>query len=394
MHAEWDHDAEKYCFEGERRKFNWAAFKEKRDAYITRLNGIYHTNVDRAEITKLIGHGKFVGPRKIEVNGKIYTADHVVIAPGSTATVPDIEGKEHLKISDYFFDIDEQPKKVAILGAGYIAVELSGIFHALGTETHQFIRNPEFLRTFDPILRTGLMEEMERSGVNIHKSSTPTKVVKTDDGKYSLTITTGETFEGFDCVISAVGRHANTKNLGLEAAGVKTNNGWIVVDDQQNTTAEGTYALGDVIGGKFLLTPVAIAAGRQLSERLYNKKSEAKFVYADIATVVFSHPPLATVGLTEDEAKAKFGEDKIKTYSSKFVNMYYSVYTDNKPKTAMKLVCAGEEERVVGIHLMGLGVDEMLQGFAVAVKMGATKADFDRTCAIHPTSSEELVTMR
>jgi len=280
-----------------------------------------------------------------------------------------------------------------VVGAGYIAVELAGMLNTLGSDVSLFIRYNEFLRTFDEILRSTLAEEMKEKGPKVVQNSIVKSVTRHPDGTLSLTTNLGQDFSGFDTLIWAIGRLPNAEKLDLDKAGVRLNHlGYIETDDFQNTTAPGIYSVGD-ISGRVQLTPVAIAAGRRLADRLFGNKPEAKLDYDNIASVVFSHPPIGTVGLTEEHAKAKYGEKQIKVYTSKFTNMYYSV-SKTKERTAMKLVCLLPEERILGLHVIGKGADEMVQGFAVAVKMRATKEDFDNTVAIHPTSAEEFVTMR
>jgi len=303
----------------------------------------------------------------------------------------DIPGYEHGITSDEFFDeMQELPKKVAVIGAGYIAVELAGILGALGSNANLFIRYDTFLRTFDSETVAVLRKEMEGHGnVVVHSNTQLAKVEKLEDGTLTLTDKQGGVHAGYDRLIWAIGRAPNSANLNIEAAGVKTKeNGYIIVDEWQNTSTPGIYALGDVCGN-VELTPVAIAAGRALSERLFNGKENSKMDYNLIPTVIFSHPPYGVCGLSEEAAKKEFGEDNVKVYKTQFTNMYFSML-ERKQTTFMKMVTQGPNEKVVGLHLLGLGCDEMLQGFAVAMKMGATRQDFHNTCAIHPTGSEEV----
>eukprot|EP01113_Clastostelium_recurvatum_P011945 TRINITY_DN1614_c0_g1_i4.p1 TRINITY_DN1614_c0_g1~~TRINITY_DN1614_c0_g1_i4.p1 ORF type:complete len:508 (+),score=143.85 TRINITY_DN1614_c0_g1_i4:126-1526(+) len=393
--AEKLHAAPAYGFElKEGFQFNWKKIKTSRDAYIQRLNGIYHNNLKNSGVTELAGHAKFTGPNKIDVDGKEYTAKHIMIAVGGKPIYPDIPGAEHGISSDGFFELEELPKRVAVVGAGYIAVELAGVLNSLGSDVSLIIRHKEFLRTFDPMLRQMLAEEMKTSGVKILTETKTSKVRKDDKGELYIATEDGKGELGpFDVLLWAVGRKPNTEHLGLKEAGIKVkeDSGHIVVDEWQNTNVEGVYALGDVCGNKEL-TPVAIAAGRRLSDRLFGGKPQSKLDYSFVPSVIFSHPTIGSIGYNEDEAKEHFGADKIKVYATKFVNMYYSPL-ERKVKTGMKLVCLLPEERVIGLHCIGEGSDEMLQGFSVAVKMGATKKDFDNTVAIHPTASEEFVTM-
>ncbi|KAK2777699.1 Glutathione reductase [Onygenales sp. PD_12] len=390
---------------------DFSVFKRKRDAVVARLNGIYERNWNREGIDLVHGTATFTGPRQIEVafqdgsGSKKYVADHVLIASGGYPVVPrDVPGAEFGITSDGFFEIETLPPKIAVVGAGYIAVELAGVLQSIGVETHMFIRGETFLRKFDPMVQTTMTKRYEDVGVVVHKGFEGfEKVEQVSDGVGAekvlrLTGKNGEVFEVNE-LLWAIGRAPAVEGLGLEKAGVKTKEGgYVVVDEFQNTSAPGVYALGDVTG-QAELTPVAIAAGRQLGNRLFGppELKSSKLSYADIPTVVFSHPEVGTTGLTEPEAIAQYGADNIKVYHTKFSAMFYDVLpAEEKAKnpTEMKLVCAGPEEKVVGLHILGLGVGEMLQGFGVAVKMGATKKDFDSCVAIHPTSAEELVTMR
>jgi len=280
---------------------------------------------------------------------------------------------------------------VAIVGAGYIAVEIAGVFNALGSDTHLVVRKNQPLRHFDELISSTLTEQLSAEGIHLHSNTEITSISQNNDGTYQLA-NQGNTLPEVDAVIYAIGRRPATQELGLDALGIELDTkGYIKTDEYQNTNISGVYAVGDNTGRE-QLTPVAVAAGRRLSERLFNNKSNEKLDYTNIPTVVFSHPAIGTVGLTEAQAKAQF-PNQVKAYTASFTAMYTAI-TKHRQPTKMKLVCIGEEEKVVGVHIIGLGADEMLQGFAVAVKMGATKADFDNTVAIHPTSSEELVTMR
>lgn len=390
--AEHLHDAKDYGFSTGNISFDWSVIKEKRDAYVKRLNGIYDNNLSKAKITVFRGKAEFTGERTIKVDDQTITGTHILIATGGYPHVPKMPGAEHGITSDGFFELETLPARTVVIGAGYIAVELAGILNALGSNTTLLIRHKSFLRTFDQDLQDNLMVETESSGITVAKEKHAKSITKKDDGTLVLETKEGDSYE-CDCVIFAIGRRPAT-DINLEAAKVElTPRGFIKVDKFQNTTAENTYALGDVCG-RALLTPVAIAAGRKLSERLFNGMLNSYMDYDDIPTVVFSHPTLGTIGLTEEEARKKYGDKNIKVYRSKFTPMYHSI-TERKPKCFMKLVCViPEHERVVGLHCMGLGCDEMIQGFGVAIKMGATKKNFDSCVAIHPTSSEEFVTMR
>ncbi|CAM9381651.1 unnamed protein product [Choristocarpus tenellus] len=390
------HDAGHFGVEVAASKFNWGFIKEARDTYIKRLNGIYERNLANSGVTVLNGFGSFTGPKTVRVGDAEYTADHILLAVGGKPTMPKMEGVEHCISSDGFFALEAQPKKVAVVGAGYIAVELAGVFQGLGTDTTLLVRNASPLRKFDEMLRETLVKAMVKSGIKLMTHSTTKSVTKEKDGTLTLTLEGGEVVSGFDQVLIATGREPMLEPLSLENAGVATDKGYITVDDYQNTNVDGVYALGDACDKKVELTPMAIAAGRRLADRLFGGVKDAKADYSNVPTVVFSHPPIGTIGLTEEEAKEQHGEENIRVYTSTFVNLMYGPWKidpSEKPKSAVKLVCLGEEQKVIGLHAIGEGADEMLQGFGVAMKLGATKADFDACVAIHPTASEELVTL-
>jgi len=406
--AETIHHAKSYGFNvAETAPFDWNTFKQKRDAYIKRLNGIYERNLSNDKVEYVHGWAKLTSPNSVEVtldDGTKTTvnAKKILIATGGRPTIPpQVPGSELGINSDGFFDIATLPKKVALVGAGYIAVEFAGMFNALGVETHLYIRYDTFLRHFDPIIQEGVTKEYERLGVHVHKRSIINKVEK-DESTGKLTVQFKEVNgEGVvsevDHLIWAIGRTPQTDQLGIETTGVKlTEQGHIVVDEYQNTTVENIYALGDV-AGHVELTPVAIAAGRKLAARLFGPETfrTARLDYSNIPSVVFAHPEVGSIGLTEPQAVEKYGRENLKIYKTNFTAMYYAMMDpEQKGPTAYKLICAGPEEKVVGLHILGLGSGEMLQGFGVAVKMGATKADFDSCVAIHPTSAEELVTLK
>ena len=381
--------AGEYGFDVTINKFDFAKLKANRQAYI---HGSYERGFDSNGVERVYEYARFVDPHTVEVAGERYTAPHILIATGGHALYPNIPGSEYGITSDGFFELDEVPKRTAVIGAGYIAVEVAGVLNALGSDTHLFVRKDRPLRTFDKDIVDVLVDEMAKSGPTLHTHANATEVVKNADNSLTISFDNGETIT-VDCLIWAIGRAANTSGFGLEKTGVKlTEKGTIYSDEFENTSVSGIYALGDVTG-KLDLTPVAVKAGRQLSERLFNNKADAKLDYTDVATVVFSHPVIGSVGLTEEKAIAKYGEENIKVYKSSFTPMYTAL-GDNRQPSTMKLVTLGEDEKIIGLHGIGYGVDEMIQGFSVAIKMGATKADFDNTVAIHPTGSEEFVTMR
>jgi glutathione reductase (NADPH) len=384
-------DAADYGFDVKVGANDWNLLKSKRDAYVLRLNGIYERNLAAKGVTYVRGAARFIDAHSIEVNGATYRARHMVIATGGKATVPQLPGAELGISSDGFFELPQRPQRAAIIGSGYIACELAGSFHELGTEVQMFIRKDRLLTHFDVMLGKSLMREVRAQGMTVQEQVVPA-ALREESGRKTLVAQDGRTFAGFDCVLWAIGRESNVAGLQLEKAAVALDDSnFVVTDVFQNTNVAGVYAIGDVTG-RAALTPVAIAAGRRLSDRLFGGQPTRHLEYSMIPTVVFTHPPIGTVGATEAEARAQYG-DSVKVYVADFTPMYHAL-TTRKTHTDMKLVCAGPEQRIVGCHIIGAGADEMLQGFAVAIRMGATKKDFDDTVAIHPTSAEELVTMR
>ena len=384
-------DARDYGFDVDVRDSDWTVLKEKRDAFIARLNGIYARNLSARGVTLVRGSARFVDAHTVEVGGARLTAPHIVIATGGVPIVPDLPGARLGITSDGFFALERRPQKVAIAGSGYVACELAGAFHELGSQVDLFIRKDHVLTHFDGMLGKSLMREMRAEGMTVHEHVIPAAIHERSSRK-TLVAADGREFAGFDAVLWAIGRGPNAAGLDLPSAGVAQGDGdFIMTDEFQNTNIPGVYAIGDVTG-RAALTPVAIAAGRRLSDRLFNGEADRRLDYHSIATVVFTHPPIGTVGLTEGEARAKYG-DAVKTYVADFTPMYHAL-TTRKTHTDMKLVCVGPAQKIVGCHVIGTGADEMMQGFAVAIRMGATKRDFDDTVAIHPTSAEELVTMR
>lgn len=379
-----------YGFDVTVNNFSWDTLVASRQAYIDRIHASYDRVLGGNDVTVVNGFATFVNNTTIEVNGETYTAPHITIATGGRPIFPNVPGAEYGIDSDGFFALNEQPRRAVVVGAGYIGVELAGVLESLGTETHLVVRKHAPLRNFDPIVYETLTEIINAEGPTLHTHASVENVTKADNGELTVTLTNGETIVT-DCLVWAIGRKPATDTIGLENTDVSVaDNGTIVVDKFQNTTAEGIYAVGDITG-EAELTPVAVKAGRLLSERLFNNQHDVYMDYSLIPTVVFSHPTIGTIGLTEEQAKAEYGDD-VKVYTSSFASMYTAV-TKHRQLTKMKLVCAGVEEKVVGLHGIGYGMDEILQGFAVAIKMGATKADFDACVAIHPTSAEEFVTM-
>ncbi|MEE6075739.1 glutathione-disulfide reductase [Avibacterium paragallinarum] len=382
-----------YGFDVAVKDFDFSKLVENRQAYIGRIHNSYNNVLAKNNVDVIKGFAKFVDAHTVEVNGEKITADHILIATGAYPAHPEIKGAEYGIDSDGVFELNALPKSVAVVGAGYIAVELAGVLNSLGVDTHLFVRKQSPLRSFDPLIVETLVEVMEQDGIHLHTHAIPKEVVKNADGSFTLKLEDGRE-QTVEKVIWAIGRKPNTANINLAAAGVETNDkGFIKVDKYQNTNVKGIYAVGDIIEGGIELTPVAVAAGRRLSERLFNNKPNEHLDYNLVPTVVFSHPPIGTIGLTEPQAIEQYGTENVKVYKSSFTPMYSAV-TQHRQPCRMKLVCVGKDEKIVGLHGIGFGVDEMIQGFAVAIKMGATKADFDNTVAIHPTGSEEFVTMR
>ncbi|MFZ1642592.1 MAG: glutathione-disulfide reductase [Candidatus Contendobacter sp.] len=385
-------DAPGYGFRLDYFGFDWQKLKTARDRFVSNINEWYLGYLAEAGVTLIRGFARFVDARTLEVGGERYSADHIVIATGGRPQLPKLPGAQFGITSDGFFELNTCPARVAIVGSGYIAVELAGMLHALGAEVTLLVRKDQVLRSFDAMLREQLMERLREDGITVLTRTQVRAVARLASGALSLHCEGSGSIPNVNTVLWAIGRDPNTGALDLAAAGVTLNpNGAIPTDPYQNTNQPGIYAIGDVTE-HFHLTPVAIAAGRRLADRLFGHQPDRRLPYENIPTVVFSHPPIGTVGLTEEDARRQYG-DAVRIYQTRFRPMYHA-FTTRQPKTVMKLVCVGPEEKIVGCHLIGESADEMLQGFAVAIRMGATKRDFDDTVAIHPTSAEELVTMR
>ncbi|QMT61133.1 glutathione-disulfide reductase [Legionella sp. PC997] len=392
MINEMIHHAPEYGFSITATKLDWNTLVIKRNAYIERLRENYAKRFTQCNITLIQGTGAFVNPHSIQVNDEQYQAQHIIIATGGEPSLPTIHGVQHVIDSDGFFALTKQPEKVAIIGSGYIGVELAGVLNGLGSETHLLMRGTRPLSRFDNILGDTLMEVMQQQGIHIHSNHKAKEINLHSDGRKSIVCCSGSIIQDIDVIIAAVGRKPRTSGLNLEKVHVTTDaQGLILVDAFQNTNTQGIYALGDVTNAP-ALTPVAIAAGRRLADRLFGQQPGACLDYENISTVIFSHPPIGTVGLGEQEAIEQYGKEQIKTYQTRF-NPMFEAFAEEKIPTVMKLVTLGKEEKIIGLHVIGLAADEMLQGFGVAVKMGACKKDFDNTVAIHPTSAEEFVTM-
>jgi len=385
-------NAHDYGFDITINGFNWQKLVKGRQSYVNGIKNWYHKYLTENNIDEIRGSACFVDAKTLKVGENTFSANHIVIAPGTTPVVPDISGADLGITSDGFFALQHRPNKVAIVGSGYIAIEFAGVLNALGCDVTLLVRGPTVIRHFDSMLRESLNRELLSSGINVINNVTVESVEKLGTALH-FNCSNNQHYEGFDTLIWAIGRRPNTADLNLSVTGVEVNEqGSIKVDKYQNTCVEGLYALGDVTG-HIPLTPVAVAAGRRLADRLFGGQPDRYLDYENVPTVLFSHPPVGTVGLSEEDARMHYGDKNIKTYQSTFTPMAFA-FTSHQPHTAMKLVVLGEEEKVVGCHIIGTGADEMLQGFAVAIKMGATKKDFDNTVAIHPTSAEEMVTMR
>lgn len=384
-------DAADFGIEVSQSHINWKKLVLGRDAYINNINRYWSRYVSDSGIDYIHGYAKFVDAKTIEVNGTFYCAEHIVIATGGHPVIPSVPGANLGISSDGFFQLNELPQRVAIIGGGYIGVELSGVLKALGSSVSIIAREHRLMTSFDTMISTALEQEMRTQGIVVQTDFQVRSLSRSKQGLH-VHASDGKLFNSFDQIIWAVGRRPNTETLGLNNASVKIlANGIIPVDEFENTNIPGIYAIGDVTG-KMALTPIAITAGRKLSERLFNNKKNSKVNYNNIPSVVFSHPPIATLGMNEQQARERYGND-LTIYHSQFTPMRHAL-SSHGSTTTMKLICAGNKEKIVGIHIIGENADEMLQGFAVAITMGATKSDFDNTIAIHPSSAEELVTMR
>jgi len=389
--AEAIHEAAGYGFDVTLAGHDWPALKARRDAYVLRLNGIYEANLLKSKVEVVRGWARLVDAGTVEVAGRRIRGARIVLATGGRPRRPAIPGAQLGIDSDGFFELAQRPQRVTVAGAGYIAVELAGVLAALGSEVTMAWRGATLLRDLDPMLGAAAQEGLAAAGVKLLPQTLPAELIRAADGRIDARLENGDLVSGQDAVIWAIGRDPVTGFLDAQSGIAIDAGGYVRVDEYQQTNVPEVFAIGDVTG-RAMLTPVAIAAGRRLADRLWGGQADRKLSYENIPTVVFGHPPLGTVGLSEPAARACFGA-AVKCYNAAFVPMYHAL-TDSKPKTYMKLVTTGPEERIVGVHLAGRDVAEMLQGFAVAVRMGASKRDFDDTVAIHPTAAEELVTMR
>jgi len=369
-------------------RHDWATLIARKDEEVGRLNGVYARLLDDAGVARIEGHARLLDPHSVEVEGRVYTAEHLLVATGGWPSVPEIPGREHVITSNEAFHLKEMPERVVIVGGGYIAVEFAGIFHGLGAEVSLLYRGPLFLRGFDDDLREGLAEQMRGRGIDVRFDARVASVEKGDGGLVAV-LESGSELEA-DAVMYATGRRPLTRGIGLEGAGVELDaGGAVVVDEFSRSSVPSIYAIGDATD-RINLTPVAIHEGMCLARTLFRGEPTAPD-HEDVASAVFSQPAIATVGLTEAEARERYGE--VDVYRSRFRPLRHTM-TGIDETTLMKLLVDRASNRVVGVHMLGPEAGETIQGFAVALKSRATKADFDATIGIHPTAAEEFVTLR
>ncbi|AKA80951.1 glutathione-disulfide reductase [Pseudomonas synxantha] len=370
--------------------FDWATLIANKDREINRLNGIYRNLLVNSGVTLHEGHARLVDAHQVEINGERFTAKHILIATGGWPQIPEIPGREHAIGSNEAFFLKELPKRVLVVGGGYIAVEFAGIFHGLGAQTSLLYRGDLFLRGFDGSVRKHLQEELTKRGLDLQFNTDIERIDKQADGSLKATLKDGRVLEA-DCVFYATGRRPMLDNLGLENTGVKLDErGFVAVDELYQTAEPSILAIGDVIG-RVQLTPVALAEGMAVARRLFKPEQYRAVDYANIATAVFSQPTIGTVGLSEEDARAK--GHKVQIFESRFRPMKLTL-TDCQEKTLMKLVVDADTDKVLGCHMVGPDAGEIVQGLAIALKAGATKQHFDETIGVHPTAAEEFVTMR
>ena len=388
-YAEDMHDAAGFGWNVQPPQFDWQTLRENKDREIDRLQGIYRNLLKNAGAKLIDGRATITGPHHVQVNGDTYSCERILIATGGWPFIPEFPGREHVISSNEVFYLDEFPKRALVVGGGYIAVEFAGIFNGLGAETHQLYRGPLFLRGFDTDVQSFVAEELQKKGIELHFNADIEHVEKNSDGSLTAYLNNGKQLV-VDTILYATGRRALTEGLGLDSVNVALNgNGTIQADDQFQTSESSIYAIGDVIGTP-ALTPVALAQGMTLAKNLYSGTSDT-VDYSNIPTAVFCQPNIGTVGLTEQQAKAEFGD--IDVYRSTFTHMKHTLSGGNE-KTLMKVLVDKKSDRVVGVHMVGAEAGEIIQGLAAAMKMGITKKVLDSTIGIHPTAAEEFVTMR
>ncbi len=374
-------------------EFSWPVLKKARDHYIKRLNGLYASGLDSHRITLLNGSARFVDTHTIAVDQQHYHAKHVLIATGGAPIIPDIPGATLGGTSDDFFEMEQLPQKAVIIGAGYIAVELACVLNSLGSDVHLCLRKEQPLRTFDTVLSTTLFESMLKDGIHIHTQTEPTGIEKSGSQQYRITTNKTVCLDQLDEIFWAIGRRPYLDQLGTQNIGLELeDSGHIRIDEWQQTNIDHLYAVGDITP-QAPLTPVAIAAGRHLADRLFGNKPDARLNEPMIPTAVFSHPPISTVGLTEEQAIKTYGKDNIKVFESKFTPMYYAL-TEHKVVSRIKMIVTGTQEKVIGFHMIGRDADEIIQGVALAMQAGVTYSQLQETIAVHPTSAEEIVLLK
>ncbi len=376
-------------------EFDWPTLRDRKSREIERLNGVYRNILTDAGVEIIQGHAQITGPHAVRVGEVDYTAERILIATGGWPRIPEFPGSEYVISSNEAFYLETFPRRVLVVGGGYIAVEFSGIFNGLGAETHQFYRGPLFLRGFDEDVRQFIAGEMRQKGVELSFDTQVKKIEKLASGELRVCVQKGgldaEDYLVVDTVMYATGRRAKTEGLGLENTKVRLReNGSVIIHDNFQTDEPSIYALGDVIG-RVELTPVALAEGMALANYLYGGRGRAEIDYDNIATAVFSQPNIATVGLTEEQARDRYPE--VDVYKSTFRHLKHTL-SGQQEKTFMKLIVDKSTDKVVGCHMVGSDAGEIIQGIGIAIKAGATKADFDNTIGIHPTAAEEFVTMR
>ncbi|WP_422775905.1 glutathione-disulfide reductase [Pseudomonas mediterranea] len=389
-YAEDFEQASAYGWSAGEASFDWATLIANKDQEINRLNGIYRNLLVNSGVALHEGHARITGPHEVEINGQRHTAEHILVATGGWPVIPQIPGREHAISSNEAFFLKELPKRVLVVGGGYIAVEFAGIFHGMGAQTSLLYRGELFLRGFDGAVRKHLAEELTRRGLDLQFNADIQRIDKQADGSLEVTLKDGRTLVT-DCVFYATGRRPMLDNLGLENTAVTLDEkGFVQVNEKYETSEPSILAIGDVIG-RVQLTPVALAEGMAVARRLFKPEQYRLVDYRMIPTAVFSLPNIGTVGLTEEQAREEGYEVQI--FESRFRPMKLSL-TDCQERTLMKLVVDARTDKVLGCHMVGPDAGEIVQGLAVALKAGASKRDFDETIGVHPTAAEEFVTMR
>ncbi|KAE9611455.1 hypothetical protein Lal_00011686 [Lupinus albus] len=377
----WKYDSEP--------KHNWSTLIANKNAELQRLTGIYKNTLKNAGVKLIEGRGKIIDPHTVDVDGRLYSAKHILVSVGGRPFIPDIPGREHAIDSDAALDLPSKPEKIAIVGGGYIALEFAGIFNGLKSDVHVFIRQKKVLRGFDEEVRDFVGEQMSLRGIEFHTEESPQAIIKSADGSFSLKTNKGS-LEGFSHIFFATGRRPNTKNLGLESVGVKVDkDGAIQVDEYSQTSVPSIWAVGDVTN-RINLTPVALMEGMALAKTLFQDEP-TKPDFRAVPSAVFSQPPIGQVGLTEEQAVEQYGDIDIFTANFRPMKATLSGLPD---RAFMKLIVCAKTNEVLGLHMCGEDAAEIVQGFAVAIKAGLTKSAFDATVGVHPTAAEEFVTMR